>query len=221
MHRGKGGPLWPAAARANILAAEREAQELGLLLQQQLASFQLDDALLHVAHLEASQTGLEQPVAETQVIEELRVSRVRESILLRELASCDVSGCTQETRIDELDSRVGRAGEVVRSWRTRVETNRQKFELASRAAASGLTEDECEVVTLERLSTMLAALREQTAGALDIMSRDLNQVREDAARLASIAVTAQTAALQLLGRCGRSRSERLDEVLTAACGMER
>eukprot|EP00962_Isochrysis_galbana_P036288 scaffold12517_cov101-Isochrysis_galbana.AAC.5 len=207
-----------AAARANILAAEREAQELGLLLQRQLANFQLDEALLHATQLEASSTGLEHSLVEMQATEELRISRVREGILRSELASCDVGGHIRDARSLERDLRAGRAGEAVRSWRNRVETKRHECELASRAAASGLMEDECEV-TLERLCTMLAALHDQTAGALSTMSRELNQAREDAARLASIAVTAQTAALQLLQRCGRGRSERLDG-LQAAGGLE-
>jgi hypothetical protein len=202
-----------ASARANLLAAEREAQELGLLLQQQLAALQLDDVLLQSRQSGSPSSGIEH----MQATEELRAARVREAILRRELASCDVGGYIPVARADERDPRAGRAGEAVRCWRHRVETQRQGGELASRAAAAGLMEDE-SAVTFEQLSAMLAALHDQTAGELSDMARELDQAREDAARLASIAVTAQAAALQLLHRCGRGRSERLD-ALQAAGGL--
>jgi len=178
------------------MAAEREAQELGLLLQQQLARLHLSGDPRDLAQGPGPPTTSHTPQAESSqwraASEEMRV---RERILLCELASCEVAGHAAHARgVDSRRPIAGQAGQAVRVWHDRVERQRVDREL------------ECEA-TVAHVSSMLFALHEQTASTLRIMARELEQTRESAARLASMAVTAQTAPLQLLKRQGRDRMD--------------
>ncbi len=186
-------------------AAEREAQELGLLLQQQLTMLKLSGAFESPASSSADAAPRAEAAATRRAHEELRESRVRECILSGELASCEVAADAL-ARGNRLS-----AGRAVKSWRERaVETRQHELldgrELAMRLENAEAREAECEAV-IAQMSSALSTLHAQVSGALRTMSGELKQANEDAARLASIAVTAQASALQLLQRHGRERAD--------------